>query len=418
MIALVDINNFYVSCERLFDHKLNGKPVVVLSNNDGCIISRSNEAKILGIKMGTPVFKVKKLLKEKNVITLSSNYGLYADISERVMTILSDFTKHQEIYSIDECFLDLKGSRQLNDLGQEIKNKLWKWLGMPVCVGIAPTKTLAKFANHCAKKQSVWNGVCDLSNLLDTQVNQMMNKTEVGKIWGVGNKTAAKLNALNVNSALGLKLAEKKYIKDLFNINIEKIVYELNQVSCFPIIHKPAIKREIIVSRSFGHSVSTLKEMSEAVTTFTTRASFRARKQNTIASGVGVFINSSRFNKDANYYANSIKINLPVPSSSNHLILPSALFALRSIFRSNIDYTKCGVLLMGLESVTNKQEGLWASESDKDLKLTKVIDEINCKFDKSSVRSAMQPIKPIWGMKQLRKSPAFTSSWKELIIAR
>ena len=418
MIALVDVNNFYVSCERLFDRSLNNRPVVVLSNNDGCIISRSNEAKILGIKMGTPVFKVKELLKEKNVITLSSNYTLYADMSERVMRVLSEFTGHQEIYSIDECFLDLRGHRQLNDLGQEIRNKLWRWLGMPVCVGIAPTKTLAKFANHCAKKKLLWNGVCDLSNLVDSQVNKIMSKTEVGKIWGVGDKTAIKLKAININSALDLKLAQKKYIKDLFNINIEKIVYELNEVSCFPITPKPSIKKEIIVSRSFGHSVSTLKEMSEAVTTFTTRASLKARKQNTIASSVAVFINSSLFNKSINYYANTMKINLPVPSNSNHLILPSALFVLRSIFRSNINYTKCGVLLLGLESADSKQENLWLRESDKDLKLTKVIDEINCKFDKLSLRSAIQPTKPIWRLKQLKKSSAFTSSWKELIVAR
>ena len=220
MIALIDINNFYVSCERLFNPTLINQPVVVLSNNDGCIISRSNEAKKLGIKMGVPLFKVKKLLNDNKVNILSSNYPLYADMSFRTMQVLSTFADLQEIYSIYECFLDLSGQKNLNILGSLIRKRLSRWLGMPVCVGIAPTKTLAKFANHCAKTQDSWQGVCDFSKMKENEIKQIMANVDVSKVWGVGAKTSAKLKKMDINSVLDLKLTNPAKINFYFNVNI------------------------------------------------------------------------------------------------------------------------------------------------------------------------------------------------------
>jgi len=224
MIALVDVNNFYVSCERLFNPKLLNKPIVVLSNNDGCIISRSNEAKLLDIKMGTPLFKIKNLIQSSNIIVLSSNYPLYADISNRTMALLASFSPQQEVYSIDESFLDLSSNQKLNVTGQKIKKKLWQYLGMPVCVGIAPTKTLAKLANYCAKKQPEWSGVCDLSELPIIRIDNIMSKINVSEVWGVGNKTADKLKLIGIYSVLDLKKSDAIYIKNLFSVNLEKII--------------------------------------------------------------------------------------------------------------------------------------------------------------------------------------------------
>ena len=213
MIALVDVNNFYVSCERLFNPKLLNKPVVVLSNNDGCIISRSNEAKLLGIEMGAPLFKIRNLVKSSNIIVLSSNYTLYADISNRTMVLLGSFSPQQEIYSIDECFLNLAGDRDLYGTGRIIKNFLWQYLDMPVCVGIAPTKTLAKLANYFAKKQPEWSGVCDFSKLSTTRIDNTISKINVSEVWGVGNKTANKLIAMGIHSVLDLKKSNAIFIK-------------------------------------------------------------------------------------------------------------------------------------------------------------------------------------------------------------
>ena len=293
MIALIDINNFYVSCERLFNPTLINQPVVVLSNNDGCIISRSNEAKKLGIKMGVPLFKVKKLLNDNKVNILSSNYPLYADMSFRTMQILSAFADLQEIYSIDECFLDLSGQKNLNVLGTLIRKRLSRWLGMPVCVGIAPTKTLAKFANHCAKTQDSWQGVCDFSKMKENEINQIMANVDVSKVWGVGAKTSAKLKKMDINSVLDLKLTNPAKINFYFNVNIERIVVELNRSICFPIITEAPKKNEILSSRSFGRPVSTIEMLSEAITTFLSRATYKARQQEMLATSVTLFIRSS-----------------------------------------------------------------------------------------------------------------------------
>ena len=348
MIALVDVNNFYVSCERLFNPKLLNKPVVVLSNNDGCIISRSNEAKLLGIKMGTPLFKIKSVIKSSSIIALSSNYPLYADISNRTMILLASFSLRQEIYSIDECFLDLSGNRDLNATGQTIKKKLWQYLDMPVCVGIAPTKTLAKLANYCAKKQPEWSGVCDLSELSTIRIDNIMSKINVSEVWGIGNKTSDKLNSIGIYSVLDLKKSDAIYMKNKFSINLEKIIYELNKTICFPIDSKTPLKKQIVTSRSFGRPIQRYNLLVEAVTTFTSRAAYKSRQQNTLAEYVSVFISSSPFQKKPYFYQNIITLKLPYPTSDTNLILSIALEGAQSIYKANIKYVKCGIILSGL----------------------------------------------------------------------
>ena len=416
MIALVDVNNFYVSCERLFNPKLLNKPVVVLSNNDGCIISRSNEAKLLGIKMGTPLFKIKSVIKSSSIIALSSNYSLYADISNRTMILLASFSPQQEIYSIDECFLDLSGNRELNATGQIIKKKLWQYLDMPVCVGIAPTKTLAKLANYCAKKQPEWSGVCDLSELSTIRIDNIMSKINVSEVWGVGNKTSDKLNSIGIYSVLDLKKSDAIYMKNKFSISLEKIIYELNKTICFPIESKTPLKKQIVTSRSFGRPIQRYNLLVEAITTFTSRAAYKSRQQNTLAEYVSVFISSSPFQKKPYFYQNIITLKLPYPTSDTNLILSIALEGAQSIYKSNIKYVKCGIILSGLVDKHSRQDYLWPVETLQRSRLTQVIDTINFKFDKQSIRIATQPINPIWKMKQSRKSQSFTTSWNELLV--
>ena len=416
MIALVDVNNFYVSCERLFNPKLLNKAVVVLSNNDGCIISRSNEAKLLGIKMGTPLFKIKSVIKSSSIIALSSNYSLYADISNRTMILLASFSPQQEIYSIDECFLDLSGNRELNATGQIIKKKLWQYLDMPVCVGIAPTKTLAKLANYCAKKQPEWSGVCDLSELSTIRIDNIMSKINVSEVWGVGNKTSDKLNSIGIYSVLDLKKSDAIYMKNKFSISLEKIIYELNKTICFPIESKTPLKKQIVTSRSFGRPIQRYNLLVEAITTFTSRAAYKSRQQNTLAEYVSVFISSSPFQKKPYFYQNIITLKLPYPTSDTNLILSIALEGAQSIYKSNIKYVKCGIILSGLVDKHSRQDYLWPVETLQRSRLTQVIDTINFKFDKQSIRIATQPINPIWKMKQSRKSQSFTTSWNELLV--
>lgn len=413
MIALIDINNFYVSCERLFNPRLIGQPVVVLSNNDGCVISRSNEAKKLGIKMGVPLFQVKKFLIEKKVNILSSNYPLYADMSSRTMRVLSNFSDLQEIYSIDECFLDLSGQKNLNTVGRLIRKKLLQWLGMPVCVGIAPTKTLAKFANHCAKTQDSWQGVCDLSGAKENEVNRIMSLTEVSEVWGVGPKTSTKLKKMNINSVLDLKLTHPAKINFYFNVAIERTVVELNQSICFPIMTEASKKNEILSSRSFGSPVKTLNMLSEAMSTFLASATYKVRQQEMLATSIVLFIRSSP-HKD-NYYANSIRIPLAFPTNHHNLILPVALQGLRAIFKSNIRYAKCGVLLSGLISESIQQKSLWKDFNSSSME---VVDKINNKFNKKSIRLGVEPLNPAWQMKQSNKSRSFTTAWDALLVAQ
>jgi len=416
MIALVDINNFYVSCERLFNPKLINKPIVVLSNNDGCIISRSEEAKSIGIKMGVPLFKAQSLINHYKVKVLSSNYPLYADISSRVMRLVSEFTSHQEVYSIDECFINLAGHNDHQDIAATIKEKLWVNLRMPVCVGIGSTKVLAKFGNHCAKKQSDWNGIC-LTNLLsDEFINTVMNEFSVNKVWGVGEKMTQKLNLMNIYSVLDLKKSNAIHIKDELNINVARIIYELNGIICFPLEQGLTNRKQIVTSRSFGRAVSNYQGLVEAVTTFVAKATLKLRNQGSLCSKVSIFIRSSPFRKETHFYQNIITIPFTGPTSNTELILKESLKGLNIIYKHNILYVKCGIILSDLIDEKNSQRNLFLGDTKKDNNLIFIIDKINNRFNSDTLRLATQPLSPKWGMRQMKKSPSYTTSWNELLV--
>ena len=415
-MALVDVNNFYVSCERLFNPKLINKPTVVLSNNDGCIISRSEEAKSIGIKMGAPLFKAQSLINQHNVKVLSSNYPLYADISSRVMRLIAEFTDYQEVYSIDECFISLNGYKNHQNIAMEIKKKLWVNLRMPVCLGIGPTKVLAKFGNHCAKKQSNWNGVCSTNLLPDKFINDVMDEFSVNQVWGVGKNLTQKLNSINITSVLDLKKSNAILIKSRLNINIARIIYELNGIICFPLEQSLANKRQIATSRSFGRAVSNYQGLVEAVTTFVVKATLKLRNQGSLCTKVSVFIGSSPFKKETHFYQNIITIPFADPTSNTKLILKKGLEGLNVIYRRNILYVKCGVILSDLIDGESSQRKFCFVDTKKDDNLIFVIDKINNRFDSKTLRLATQPLTPSWGMRQLKKSPSYTTSWKELLV--
>ncbi len=310
-IALIDVNNFYVSCERVFNPKLEGKPIIVLSNNDGCAVARSNEAKALGVKMGQPWFQFKDLAQKHGIIAYSSNYTLYEDMSKRVVKVLSTFTPNYEVYSIDECFLDLTGFRNTFAYGQGIRETIQKYLGLPVCVGIGSTKTLSKLANHIAKKHSGNEGVCNLNDMTPFQQNIWFKRIEVGELWGVGRKLAPKLNKLGIKTVYDLKQSSTSDMRSRFSVVMEKMIRELNGTPCIELEEVRPPKKEIVCSRSFGIKVTSLTDLEEAVSVYISRASEKLRRQHSYAGSVSVFINTSRFAEPKDNYFNLMRIPLP-----------------------------------------------------------------------------------------------------------
>jgi DNA polymerase V len=414
-IALIDVNNFYVSCERVFNPKLENKPVVVLSNNDGCAISRSNEAKELGIKMGTPWFKFKEFAKQENVTALSSNYTLYLDMSHRVMTLLSKFSPDQEIYSVDESFLDLTSfkSKDLIKYGQQIKTKIKQWTGLPVSIGIGSTKTLSKLANHIAKKNPSFKGVCNLNVMDEDTLETWMSHFPVADVWGVGRSLAPKLNQLGIMSILDLKHADPDYIRQQFSIVLEKTVRELNGVMCIELKDIEEPNKEIIVSRSFGRRVRDKQELIEAVTSYTTRAAERMRKQESVATSLYIYIRTSPHD-DKKQYANGVNIPLFQPSDDSMVLTNAALLGLDYIYREGFDYQKAGITLCNLTSKHKMQSHLF-SDTISNSRM-KIMDTINQRW-KGKLKLGSEGVTKEWEMKAQFKSRNYTTNWNQLIIA-
>ena len=414
-IALIDVNNFYVSCERVFNPRLENKPVVVLSNNDGCAISRSNEAKELGIKMGTPWFKFKEFAKQENVTALSSNYTLYLDMSHRVMTLLSKFSPDQEIYSVDESFLDLTSfkSKDLIKYGQQIKTKIKQWTGLPVSIGIGSTKTLSKLANHIAKKNPSFKGVCNLNVMDEDTLETWMSHFPVADVWGVGRSLAPKLNQLGIMSILDLKHADPDYIRQQFSIVLEKTVRELNGVMCIELKDIEEPNKEIIVSRSFGRRVRDKQELIEAVTSYTTRAAERMRKQESVATSLYIYIRTSPHD-DKKQYANGVNIPLFQPSDDSMVLTNAALLGLDYIYREGFDYQKAGITLCNLTSKHKMQVHLF-SDTISNSRI-KIMDTINQRW-KGKLKLGSEGVTKEWEMKAQFKSRNYTTNWNQLIIA-
>ncbi len=414
-IALVDCNNFYASCERLFQPALRGKPVVVLSNNDGCVIARSNEAKALGIGMGDPWHLSKPKFARHGVIVRSSNYTLYGDLSARVMRVLQEFTPDLEVYSIDEAFLSFEGfESRLEKHARELRRTTLQWTGIPVSVGIAPTKTLAKVANRTAKKQPGRDGVCNLMAESD-QIDALAN-LELTDLWGVAGRMALRLNALGIDTPLKLRNADTTMLRERLGVVMERMSRELRGVPCHDLVLANPDKKSIIASRSFGRTVTALHEMSEAVSSHTERAAEKMRRQHLAASMISVFVTTNPFKAEDRQYATSYGVRLPVPSADTAVLLRAAAHALDRIWRDGFRYKKAGVMLLDLAPAAIVQGDLWtAPDSARRKSLMQTIDRLNADHGRGVVRFASTGIKQEWKLRCDQRSPRYTTDWNELL---
>ena len=414
MVALVDCNNFFVSCERVFNPSLEERPVVVLSNNDGNAVARSQEVKDLGIKLGQPVFEFMDLVEKHNIILFSSNYTLYGDMSNRVMEGLRAFTPHLEVYSIDEAFLDLSRMPfDLKEYGKRIRHTIRKNTGIPVSVGIAPTKTLAKLANHIAKKcpQHKAKGffILDASNR-----EKVLQEVPVSEIWGIGKAHAERLQKQGVNTAYGFTQLPERWVKEHMSVVGLRLQKELLGQKCLSLELIQEAKKGMCTSRSFPKKVKELGELQEAVSTHASRCAEKLRSQKSCAMQVTVFINTSRFNEPARLYSNSITLSLPAASNSTIKIVQHALQGLKTIFRSGYDYKRAGVFLSGIVPDHQVQQSLFEPAANDGL-LMKTMDKLNTRFGSGKVQLASAGTKKEWKLKREILSPDYTTSLKDVI---
>ena len=422
-IALIDCNNFYVSCERLFRPGLEGKPVVVLSNNDGCVVSRSQEVKDLGLKMAVPWFQMKDLAKRHGIIALSSNYALYADISNRVMRLLSQYSPNQEVYSIDECFLDLTGMDGLSDLtsyAQSIRGAIKQCVGIPVCVGIAPSKTLAKLANHVAKKHKQYHSVCDFNAMTARMLDNLLAKIEVGEVWGVGRRSAERLQQMGITTVLELKYSPAKRVRAEFGVVLERIVAELNGEACIGLDEGTPPRQQIICSRSFGMPVSLLADLEQAVIAYTTRAAEKLRGQHSVAGGIEVYIRTNPHKDSDSQYQPTMLLPLFEPTDDTRLLCRAALSGLRKIYRSGYAYQKAGVMLTEIIAASARPQTLFddVAAQQKSAALMKMLDHINRRMGSGTMQLLGEGVRKSWAMRRGNVSQRYTTEWDELAVAR
>ena len=411
-IALVDCNSFYVSCERLFNPKIRKKPVVVLSNNDGCVISRSNEAKALGIKMGEPYFKEKEIIIKNNVQVFSSNYSLYGDISRRVMRTLKRFNSDIEIYSIDEAFLDLSNfsDKEVENVGHEIRSIVLKWTGIPTSIGIAKTKTLSKVANHIAKKKQ--SGIVSLIGI--ENIDPILEKVEINDVWGVGKQLTKFYHKNGIYNAKQLKNKSNTWIKKSSNVLSSRTAMELRGISCIDIETTTSKRKSCVVSRSFGQRVENFQELKEAIANYSLNASEKIRSESLITKSITVFIRTSPFQNRFGFYSNSKTIDLPIATNNSIEVVKTALNALETIFRNGYRYQKAGVILSHL-SDSNNNKNLFSSEKDEKInKLMKSIDNTNYRYGRSTLSLASAGVQKRWNMRKKYSSKIDTADFYSL----
>lgn len=436
MYGLVDCNNFYVSCERVFNPSLRGKPVVVLSNNDGCIIARSNEAKALGIPMGAPLHLYKTLIKQNKIFTYSSNYTLYGDMSSRVMSVLNYFIPNIEIYSIDEAFLNLKNFniQSLQDEMFKIRERIYQWTGIPVSIGIGPTKTLAKLANKIAKKNSS-KGVYILT--VSTQLTHILSDMKLEDIWGVSKGWGNRLRSIGINNPRQLQQANPRQIRTLISVVGERIIYELRGQPCLA-LEEVINKKSITVSRSFGNMINDKDSLKKALANYAARAAEKLRYQDSVCGGIYVFINTNRFRERDLQYSNSATINFDELTDSTTIIIEKSFKLLENLYRPKYNYKKIGVTLLGLKQKDDGssdnyiiQGSLFIHNADQQIHMSrscdrmKLIDNINTKMGKMTIFHGSQGViknsrniksePDKWRMRSCYKSPFYTTNWDDIL---
>ena len=432
MYALLDGNNFYASCERVFRPSLCGRPLVVLSNNDGCAIARSEEAKALGVKMGQPWFEFRHLAEDAGLVALSANFALYGDMSERMMSLAAGLGHRQEIYSIDECFVDLAGiPGDMVRRCRAVRARIERWIGIPTCVGIGPTKTLAKLANHIAKSAERKPGsypaqhaqVCHLGAMSQADRHALLQATPVGEVWGVGRRIGPQLQAQGVATAADLAAMDPAVVQRRWSVVLAKTVRELRGQACLDLEEAPPAKQQIACTRSFGQAVSTREELEEALSTFAARAAEKLRRQGSTCAQVLAFIRTSPFRqKDAQYSAYRIR-PLPVPSADTRQITAAAVAALREMYRGGFRYAKAGVMLLDLASAEREQFtlDLGGELEAARPRLMAALDQVNQRFGRGALHLAStgeRGAAAAWQMRQERRTPQYTTDWGQLVVAR
>ncbi len=418
VFALVDCNNFYASCERLFNPKLEKKPLIVLSNNDGCVIARSNEAKSIGIKMGAPAFEFKDIIARYGVHVFSSNYALYGDISNRIMSILFDMAPDVEVYSVDEAFLDLSGMKPDAPglLAKKIRKTIKQWVGIPVSVGIGPTKTLAKVANHLAKKNPAYANVANLC--FSENNDDVLKKIPVSEVWGIGMAYSDLLSKNGIQTVCDFKNTDEHWVRKQMNIVGHKTLLELRGISCIPLESMMPDKKNICVSRSFGSPLELYEDIEQATSTFAARAAEKLRQQQSCARGVLVFVMTNRFSPGPKY-VNSTVIQLPVATNITAEIIRYTLKGLKKIYRKGYQYKKSGVILTDIIPASQLQYAIWDNiNREKLTQLMEVVDNINGKIGQGALKFAVQGTKRRWKMHQERLSPLYTSKWNDILTIK
>jgi DNA polymerase V len=418
VFALVDCNSFYASCERVFEPSLWGRPVIVLSNNDGCVIARTSEAKALGIAMGAPFFTLHHLIRKHNVAVFSSNFALYGDMSERVMDVLTTFSPEIEYYSIDEAFLELDGiNDNYTDFAHKIRDTVYQWTGIPTGIGIGQTKTLAKVANHIAKRDTEHQGVFDPIGRED--VDELLEQVEVGDVWGIGHQYARFLNRHGVYTARQFKYAEEKWVRKHLTVTGARTLLELRGISCKPLIKARPARQTIACTRSFGKRIEALQDLREAVATYAARAAERLREERLTASHIQVFIRTSYFG-DEPQYSNSAACKLPLATSYSPHLIRQSLKLVEHIFRPGYRYAKAGVILAGIMPEDETQLNLFVPRPPaKRLRnIMQAVDSINQEWGRNTVLFAAAGLSKEWKMRQARRSPRYTTRWDELLVVK
>ena len=408
-IALVDCNSFYVSCERLFNPRIRKKPVVVLSNNDGCIISRSNEAKALGIKMGEPYFKARDIILKNKVEVFSSNYSLYGDLSRRVMRTLKRFNSDIEVYSIDEAFMDLSNytDKEVESVGREIRQTVLKWTGIPTSIGIAKTKTLSKVANHIAKKKQ--SGVTSLIGI--ENLDPILEKVEINDVWGVGRQLTKFYQKNGIYNAKQLKNKSNTWIKKSSNVLSSRTAMELRGVPCIDIETTQTKRKSCVVSRSFGKRIETFQELKEAVANYCLNASEKIRSESLVAKAITVFVRTSPFQRNFGYYSNAKTVDFPIATNNSIETVKTAVASLESIFKNGYRYQKAGVMLTGLSNADGKKK-LFSSEKDEKINsLMRSIDNTNHRYGRSTLSVASAGVHKKWNMRRQYSSKIDTADF-------